>query len=209
MVDASSTFDASQALCESNGGTLATIHNFYELRAIQEVCNENGASQLCWVGGTHDNTGDTCTYSWYDGSEWDYEPPRLPEGSETNTYSETGREGVTFHINCGTGGAITTLSARYGNNCPNGGVDATSRLSSTCNGQESCSFNPNNGIFGDPCGGIYKYFPYSYQCVEVGEEKCTSGETHTCLASAAYANYEENTIQDCADGSLRVICRGS
>ena len=77
MLDESATFQQSIVLCEQYGGKLATIHSSENLSDIQDLCNENGQAQLCWIGGIHDNTGDNCTYSWHDGSEWDYDPPKI------------------------------------------------------------------------------------------------------------------------------------
>jgi hypothetical protein len=34
-----------------------------------------------------------------------------------------------------------------------------------CDGQfSSCDVSANNGVFGDPCPGIYKYLELEYEC---------------------------------------------
>lgn len=33
-----------------------------------------------------------------------------------------------------------------------------------CNGKNSCTVSASNSVFGDPCGGTYKYLEVSYVC---------------------------------------------
>ncbi|KAM3618549.1 uncharacterized protein V6R79_021694 [Siganus canaliculatus] len=83
-------------------------------------------------------------------------------------------------LQCDEGDVITVLSADYGRadttTCvferPSGQVQNTACTSSTatsivatrCNGRSSCSVRANNGVFGDPCGGTYKYLEVAYRC---------------------------------------------
>ena len=75
-------FTQAQIYCERAGSKLASLHSHDDLAKVQALCNSDDSSWLCWIGGHHDtpdNNG-SCTYSWIDGSEWDYDPPRYNQG---------------------------------------------------------------------------------------------------------------------------------
>ena len=89
-------------------------------------------------------------------------------------------EGSTLDIDCtGEGGGVINIrDASYGRQdgpdvCPHAAtsdqtcheVSSTTVVSGFCQGQESCSVSATNGVFGDPCGGTYKYLTVSYDCV--------------------------------------------
>ena len=89
-------------------------------------------------------------------------------------------EGSTLDIDCAGqgGGQINIRDASYGRQdgpdvCPHAAtsdqtcheVSSTTVVSGFCQGQESCSVSATNGVFGDPCGGTYKYLTVSYDCV--------------------------------------------
>eukprot|EP01045_Picozoa_sp_COSAG04_P005388 COSAG04_NODE_249_length_18866_cov_8.876805_21_plen_262_part_00 len=91
-------------------------------------------------------------------------------------------EGSTLDIDCtGEGGGVINIrDASYGRQdgpdvCPHAAtsdqtcheVSSTTVVSGFCQGQESCSVSATNGVFGDPCGGTYKYLTVSYDCVPV------------------------------------------
>ena len=38
-------------------------------------------------------------------------------------------------------------------------------MSAACQGESSCEVQATNGVFGDPCGGTYKYLSAVYECV--------------------------------------------
>ena len=85
-------FSQAQTNCEAIGGALASIHSHDDLVEVQALCDSDVLNSLCWIGGQHNApaNGD-CTYSWIDGSEWDYNPPRYnidPLDSEYCTSSE-------------------------------------------------------------------------------------------------------------------------
>ncbi|XP_073326316.1 L-rhamnose-binding lectin CSL1-like [Pagrus major] len=40
----------------------------------------------------------------------------------------------------------------------------TSRVADSCNGKNSCTVRVSNSLFGDPCGGTYKYLEVAYIC---------------------------------------------
>ena len=43
--------------------------------------------------------------------------------------------------------------------------ESTSIVKGSCQGQMSCTIEASNGVFGDPCGGTFKYLTVNYQCM--------------------------------------------
>ena len=37
-------------------------------------------------------------------------------------------------------------------------------VKAACQGQRECTIAATNAVFGDPCGGTYKYLTINYQC---------------------------------------------
>jgi len=86
------------------------------------------------------------------------------------------RKAKTIHCNHG---HIRITRALYGRTsshiCPHGsGVrktrscrarGAVSKVRHNCNNKKRCTLRASNGVFGDPCGGIFKYLDVTYQCV--------------------------------------------
>jgi len=88
-------------------------------------------------------------------------------------------EGGTMNIDCaGRGiGVINIQEASYGRQhgpdvCPHAAtsdqdcheITSTDIVSDACQGETSCSVAATNGVFGDPCGGTYKYLTVNYDC---------------------------------------------
>eukprot|EP01046_Picozoa_sp_COSAG06_P107151 COSAG06_NODE_53462_length_300_cov_0.472637_1_plen_78_part_01 len=48
-------------------------------------------------------------------------------------------------------------------------MTSTAIVQAACQGQETCSIAATNGVFGDPCGGTYKYLTVNYNCGAEGE----------------------------------------
>ncbi|XP_074537092.1 L-rhamnose-binding lectin SML-like [Halichoeres trimaculatus] len=44
-------------------------------------------------------------------------------------------------------------------------VNPTTKVAASCNGKNSCKIRASNSVFGDPCGGTYKYLDVAYTCV--------------------------------------------
>ncbi|XP_028265008.1 L-rhamnose-binding lectin SML-like [Parambassis ranga] len=40
----------------------------------------------------------------------------------------------------------------------------TNKVAESCNGKNTCTVKASNSVFGDPCGGTYKYLDVSYIC---------------------------------------------
>ena len=75
-------------------------------------------------------------------------------------------------------GRIDIIGASYGRQhdgvvCPHEATSAqechapesVSIVRNACQDQPSCEIEASNGIFGDPCGGTFKYLTVNYQCV--------------------------------------------
>ena len=81
-----------------------------------------------------------------------------------------------FHLECDPGQTISILSAIYGRQtssiCPDGPIKTTSCAAENslavvrenCNGHRTCDGKASNGVFGDPCGGTFKYLDIQYKC---------------------------------------------
>ena len=81
---------------------------------------------------------------------------------------------------CGKYRVIEILAANYGRTrpdsevCPYGRghkdkvdcVDSGTleKVKNLCEGKQKCSVSPTNSVFGDPCGGTYKYLEVNYKC---------------------------------------------
>eukprot|EP01052_Picozoa_sp_SAG31_P026324 SAG31_NODE_2378_length_5838_cov_11.939362_1_plen_1456_part_01 len=92
-------------------------------------------------------------------------------------------EGDTLSIACD-GGTINVVEASYGRQhgpdvCPHSATsdqschaeNSLNIVQDACQGQASCEVAVTNGVFGDPCGGTYKYLTVNYVC-ETGELYC-------------------------------------
>ncbi|XP_078592870.1 uncharacterized protein LOC144871366 [Branchiostoma floridae x Branchiostoma japonicum] len=85
-------------------------------------------------------------------------------------------EHETLSLRCPTGQYINIISALYGRILPSsvcGRPVLTTNCNSTkslevvtgsCNGRENCSVKATNGVFGDPCGGTFKYLEVACSC---------------------------------------------
>eukprot|EP00058_Branchiostoma_floridae_P027790 XP_002613281.1 hypothetical protein BRAFLDRAFT_68246 [Branchiostoma floridae] len=85
-------------------------------------------------------------------------------------------EHQTLSLRCPTGQYINIISALYGRILPSSvcsGPVRTTNCNSTnslkvvtdsCNGRGNCSVTANNGVFGDPCGGTFKYLEVACSC---------------------------------------------
>ncbi|KAE8292666.1 L-rhamnose-binding lectin CSL3 [Larimichthys crocea] len=101
------------------------------------------------------------------------------------------------------GQVITVISANYGRRdrttCSSGRpssqvqkVDCsrpTNHVAESCNGRSSCAVEASNTIFGDPCGGTYKYLEVVYTCQ-------SNGQVITVIS----ANYGRRDRTTCSSG---------
>ncbi|XP_019620297.1 PREDICTED: L-rhamnose-binding lectin ELEL-1-like [Branchiostoma belcheri] len=78
-------------------------------------------------------------------------------------------------LSCGYGEQIVVVAANYGrtSSCPCGGPVRTVNcyahnslriVRNACNYSSSCVIRASNSVFGDPCGGTFKYLDVSYYC---------------------------------------------
>ncbi|KAM8753789.1 rhamnose-binding lectin-like [Acanthopagrus schlegelii] len=82
------------------------------------------------------------------------------------------------HLHCDEGQVIFVYGADYGRRdmttCsfkrPESQIENvhcshhTSKVADSCNGKNSCTITASNSVFGDPCGGTYKYLEVAYVC---------------------------------------------
>ena len=89
-------------------------------------------------------------------------------------------EGQNRLINCPAGKGIQIVSATYGRtttaicrrssnlmrnlNCHS--KTSLTKVQKLCNKKSRCQLRANNGVFGDPCGGTYKYLHVEYNCIK-------------------------------------------
>uniref|UniRef100_A0A8C6SG30 SUEL-type lectin domain-containing protein n=1 Tax=Neogobius melanostomus TaxID=47308 RepID=A0A8C6SG30_9GOBI len=89
-------------------------------------------------------------------------------------------EGHTADLSCDSGKVIRIHRADYGRSdrtiCSQGrpsqqvqnvncaASTANDHVAQMCNGKSLCSVSASNSVFGDPCGGTYKYLLVSYSC---------------------------------------------
>ena len=82
-------------------------------------------------------------------------------------------------ISCPAGQSINIAYASYGRTstayCKSGvnlrkkfkchAKSSVSKVQQRCNRQRNCILQSNNGVFGDPCVGTYKYLFVRYSCI--------------------------------------------
>ncbi|XP_071820644.1 L-rhamnose-binding lectin CSL3-like [Apostichopus japonicus] len=87
-------------------------------------------------------------------------------------------ESGNLSLHCPYGQVLNIVGASYGRNagsevCPSPSIRQISNcraassshvVSSACNGKNACHVSANNGVFGDPCVGTYKYLEVEYSC---------------------------------------------
>merc|ERR1719383_946858 len=86
-------------------------------------------------------------------------------------------------LSCPSGSVLHINSAYYGRQstkeCPGAGDHVTGcvasgsedKIEDLCEGKQSCVINPDNSVFGDPCGGTVKYVEVDYDCVAAAPQK--------------------------------------
>jgi len=103
---------------------------------------------------------------------------RLIGGDPVQTAIETRAcEGSSVSLSCDSG-FIDIIDATYGRKhgpdvCPHSATSdqdchaasSVGIVSAACSGQSSCEVSATNGVFGDPCGGTYKYLTVNYACL--------------------------------------------
>ncbi|XP_078579734.1 lymphocyte antigen 75-like isoform X1 [Branchiostoma floridae x Branchiostoma japonicum] len=128
-------------------------------------------------------------------------PP--PSGSSTDaTYTYHLCERYQFDLNCNDGEVIDIIDANYGRTsqtiCADSPISVTDCVLSTsvdvvrgiCDGQQTCTLQATNAVFGDPCSGTYKYLEVTYRCVN-----------QVCLQPLGMENGDIHDSQLAASGS--------
>ena len=85
-------------------------------------------------------------------------------------------EGKKATLTCKKGRKISIVKANYGRlnkrTCNKGPIRSTNckaaksvaLVRNTCHGKARCVLSASNSVFGDPCGGTYKYLAVKYKC---------------------------------------------
>ncbi|XP_052790173.1 D-galactoside-specific lectin-like [Mya arenaria] len=87
-------------------------------------------------------------------------------------------ENSKVYLSCPEGQKIAIYNANYGRTrdatiCPHPQIISHSCYSSgsftkvkkSCNEQNECTLYASNSVYGDPCGGTYKYLEIQYTCI--------------------------------------------
>ncbi|XP_039878719.1 rhamnose-binding lectin-like [Simochromis diagramma] len=129
-------------------------------------------------------------------------------------------QGSQANLQCGEGQVIVVSWANYGRRdnttCPDGNPDhvknvhcsspsSTEYVTKRCNWQNNCTVEASNTVFGDPCGGTYKYLEVFYTCqvhsvtCEGSQANLQCGEGQVIVVS--WANYGRRDNTTCPDGN--------
>ncbi|XP_052087372.1 L-rhamnose-binding lectin ELEL-1-like [Mytilus californianus] len=86
-------------------------------------------------------------------------------------------EGHSMYVRCKYPTKIKVVKAMYGRSedkriCPHSSIKTTSckaassdaKIKKQCNGKRICKVAASNSLYGDPCGGTYKYTELKYRC---------------------------------------------
>ncbi|XP_078360486.1 L-rhamnose-binding lectin CSL3-like [Oculina patagonica] len=146
-------------------------HAGNSLSVVQSRC-DNQAS--CELDASNSVFGDPCwgTYKYLEVKFMCVVlPPNTPR-------SVTVCEGKKATISCQGGKKVNVLEASYGRHdrstCPHPSIHTTNChagnslliVKAKCDNKPSCELDSNNSVFGDPCGGTYKYLSVKYQCIQ-------------------------------------------
>lgn len=138
---------------------------------FDKIAAECNGRSTCSPSASNSRFGDPCggTYK-YLSTKYQCVPP------STST-SALACEGNRVSMSCPSGQTVSVISASYGRHnahtCPHSAVsnqnchasNSLKEVKSQCDGQRSCSPQASAGVFGDPCGGTYKYLETSYVCI--------------------------------------------
>ncbi|KAH3710395.1 hypothetical protein DPMN_069873 [Dreissena polymorpha] len=75
--------------------------------------------------------------------------------------------GQVLHVHSGVygrtqGAVICPHPAMQTTSCTS--TTSTAKVQSLCNGKKMCHLHASNSVFGDPCGGTFKYLEVKYAC---------------------------------------------
>jgi len=137
------------------------------LSSVQTLCN---GKTSCGVPASNSQFGDPCV------GTYKYLNVAYSCADSTSSLSGFVCEGYSLTLSCATGKKLTVTAATYGRSntvtCIHSAMSNTacsasaslSTVQSSCNNQNSCTVSASNSVFGDPCGGTYKYLTATYTC---------------------------------------------
>ncbi|XP_029975050.1 uncharacterized protein LOC115408432 isoform X2 [Salarias fasciatus] len=189
----------------ARGRPKSQLNNVKCSNPANKVSNQCDGKQTCSIRASNSVFGDPCrgTYKYL---EVDYicQAPRLRTRGLTNVVSCEGSAAVLKCDNCG---VITVKSAYYGRRdrttCSEGRPAAqlrnsqcfnpTGKVAESCDGKTTCIIRASNSVFGDPCGGTYKYLEVDYTC-ELHEQSSRQSHSVTCEGSVAQFQCEPGQV---------------
>jgi hypothetical protein len=138
---------------------------------FDKIAAECNGRSTCSPSASNSRFGDPCggTYK-YLSTKYRCVPP------STST-SALACEGNRVSMSCPSGQTVSVISASYGRHnahtCPHSAIsnqnchasNSLEKVKKQCDGQRNCSPQASAGVFGDPCGGTYKYLETSYVCI--------------------------------------------
>eukprot|EP00058_Branchiostoma_floridae_P010640 XP_002596128.1 hypothetical protein BRAFLDRAFT_66146 [Branchiostoma floridae] len=162
---------------------------------------------LNWGGGEPNNagSGEDCTEMLVSNALWNDMPCDALRGymcKRRATYTYHLCERYQFDLNCNDGEVIDIIDANYGRTsqtiCADSPISVTNCVLPTtvdvvrgiCDGQQTCTLQATNAVFGDPCQGTYKYLEVTYRCVN-----------QVCLQPLGMENGDIHDSQLAASGS--------
>merc|ERR1712142_1103931 len=74
------------------------------------------------------------------------------------------------------------------------------KIKSLCNGKSSCTINPSNGVYGDPCGGTVKYVEITYFC-EQAKPQWQSQSQSQSQSQGSWGSQHQSQSQSQSQGS--------
>jgi len=125
-------------------------------------------------------------------------------------------------LQCPKGYEVKVKFGYYGrksrNVCPDKRIKTTkcqaktsnNKLKSLCNGKQSCSINPSNSVFGDPCGGTVKYVELTYVCKRsqtnkyYGSWNVQQQSQSQSSSSGSWQSQSQSQSQSSSQGSVTV-----
>ncbi|XP_021348638.1 zonadhesin-like isoform X2 [Mizuhopecten yessoensis] len=153
---------------------------------------------------------------------------RIPK-QEDNIHRELLCEWKMKTIKCDAGETIKIMSAMYGRKsrsvCPHAAMSnlkceaksSMGKVSQACDGKDKCVLSASNSVFGDPCGGTFKYLDVKYACINTGvryvsiktEKQGKMPYTYTLLDKYGYIIGDttsiELTVQACNDAHIALM----
>lgn len=164
-------------VCPHSATSNRNCHAATSVSIVKASCE---GKQSCKVAAKNHIFGDPCggTFKYLTASYECMAPEPIPTMGKSKVYEVLKCEHSTISMKCPVGSTIDVIRASYGRThgpqtCPHPATSNRNCHASTsvavvkrsCQGKNSCTVRASNNIFGDPCGGTYKYLSAAYRCM--------------------------------------------